>query len=134
MTDEKIEKLLAILGQTVASVLADARLEIFCFTPDAHRTSRTFSAGTGFENRSPARRQIANSDGVNQCGPRAALLEPPREGWTSVTTDHLGWKKIAREMGIGVSTVLRVGREGERRGSVINAESAPRSAVISVNA
>ena len=29
MTDEKIEKLLAILGQTVASVLADARLEIF---------------------------------------------------------------------------------------------------------
>jgi hypothetical protein len=29
MSDDDVEKLLAILGQTVASVLADAELEIF---------------------------------------------------------------------------------------------------------
>src|SRR5258708_6357671 len=40
-----------------------------------------------------------------------------------------GWKKIAREVGCGVSTVLRVGREGEKRGSVIHAES-PRGSVV----
>jgi DNA invertase Pin-like site-specific DNA recombinase len=43
----------------------------------------------------------------------------------------LGWKKIAREIGIGVSTVLRAGREG---GSTIPADSHSRSAVLSAGA
>jgi hypothetical protein len=37
----------------------------------------------------------------------------------------LGWKKIARELGCGVSTVLRVGQAEEKRGSVMPVESGP---------
>jgi DNA invertase Pin-like site-specific DNA recombinase len=42
----------------------------------------------------------------------------------------LGWKKIAREMGCGVSTVLRVGREG----STILARNAQPSPAVSAQA
>lgn len=45
-----------------------------------------------------------------------------------------GWKKIARELDCGISTVLRVGQDGQKRGSVIPSENSPRSAVHSVNA
>jgi DNA invertase Pin-like site-specific DNA recombinase len=43
----------------------------------------------------------------------------------------LGWKKIAREMGIGVSTVLRVAQEASQRGSTILPDSASRSVELS---
>jgi DNA invertase Pin-like site-specific DNA recombinase len=46
----------------------------------------------------------------------------------SLRTQGWGWKKIAREMGCGISTVLRVGRVG---GSIIHAESPRGSAVLS---
>ena len=39
-----------------------------------------------------------------------------------------GWKKIARELRCDISTVLRVGRNGKKRGSVIPSENSPRSA------
>jgi DNA invertase Pin-like site-specific DNA recombinase len=50
----------------------------------------------------------------------------------SMRAQGLGWKKIAREMGCGVSTVLRVGQAEEKRGSVRPAESGCGSAVLSV--
>jgi DNA invertase Pin-like site-specific DNA recombinase len=43
-----------------------------------------------------------------------------------------GWKKIARELGCGVRTVLRVGQAEEKRGSVMPAESGAGSALLSV--
>ena len=46
-------------------------------------------------------------------------------------TQGFGWKKIAREMGIGVSTVLRAAPERNLRGSVNPEKSASRSAVLS---
>jgi DNA invertase Pin-like site-specific DNA recombinase len=39
----------------------------------------------------------------------------------------LGWKKISREMGFGVSTVLRVAQEAEKRGSRIPSATGPQS-------
>jgi DNA invertase Pin-like site-specific DNA recombinase len=52
----------------------------------------------------------------------------------ALRSQGLGWKKIARQMGCGISTVLRVGREGQKRGSVIHAESSRGSAVLSASA
>ncbi len=43
----------------------------------------------------------------------------------------VGWKKISRELGCGVSTVLRVAQEARPRGSAMPARSAPRTAVLS---
>jgi len=48
----------------------------------------------------------------------------------TLRSQGFGWKKIAREMGCGVSTVLRVAQEG----STIPADSPSRSAVLSVGA
>src|SRR5690242_11363669 len=48
-------------------------------------------------------------------------------------TKGLGWKTIAREMGIGVSTVLRVAQESGHGGSIIPAEPVDRSAVLSAS-
>lgn len=45
----------------------------------------------------------------------------------------LGWKRISRELGCGVSTVLRAAQETERGGSTIPADSATRSAVVSAS-
>lgn len=45
----------------------------------------------------------------------------------------LGWKKIARQMGCGVSTVLRVGRGAELRGSIIPPEPPSQNAVLSAS-
>jgi DNA invertase Pin-like site-specific DNA recombinase len=49
----------------------------------------------------------------------------------ALRSQGFGWKKIAREMSCGVSTVLRVAQEG---GSTIPADSLSRSAVLSVGA
>jgi DNA invertase Pin-like site-specific DNA recombinase len=45
-----------------------------------------------------------------------------------------GWKKIARELGCGVSTVLRVAQEGPLRGSTIPVSAKSGSAVLSARA
>jgi hypothetical protein len=37
MSDDNVEKLLAILGQTVASVLTEAKLEVFASAPDSRK-------------------------------------------------------------------------------------------------
>jgi len=42
-----------------------------------------------------------------------------------------GWKRISRELGCGVSTVLRFAQEARPRGSGIPTRSAPRTAVLS---
>jgi|SRR5579864_3220282 len=52
----------------------------------------------------------------------------------SLRAQGWGWKKIAREMDCGISTVLRAGRTVEARGSVIHRESPRGSAVLSVGA
>lgn len=49
----------------------------------------------------------------------------------ALRSQGFGWKRIAREMGCGVSTVLRAAQEG---GSTIPADSPSRSAVLSVGA
>ena len=43
----------------------------------------------------------------------------------SLRAQNWGWKKIAREMGCGISTVLRVGRGVESKGSVIPKNGRP---------
>jgi putative DNA-invertase from lambdoid prophage Rac len=48
----------------------------------------------------------------------------------ALRSQGFGWKKIAREMGCGVSTVLRAAHEG----STIPADSASPSAVLSIGA
>jgi DNA invertase Pin-like site-specific DNA recombinase len=45
-----------------------------------------------------------------------------------------GWKRIAKQLGCGVSTVLRVAQEGPLRGSVIPLKTARRSPVVSASA
>lgn len=45
-----------------------------------------------------------------------------------------GWKRIAREMGVGVSTVLRVAQEGSQRGSIIALETTRPTPAVSVAA
>jgi anti-sigma B factor antagonist len=50
----------------------------------------------------------------------------------SMRAQGLGWKKIAWEMGCGVSTVPRVGQAEEKQGSVMPVESGPGSALLSV--
>jgi DNA invertase Pin-like site-specific DNA recombinase len=46
----------------------------------------------------------------------------------------LGWKKIAREMGIGVSTVLRAAEEDSRRGSTNPLKTTRATAAVSASA
>lgn len=45
-----------------------------------------------------------------------------------------GWKRIARDVGCGVSTVLRVARETAQEGSIIPIPTKPECAVFSVRA
>jgi DNA invertase Pin-like site-specific DNA recombinase len=49
-------------------------------------------------------------------------------------TQGLGWKKIARQLGCGVSTVLRVAEEGSRHGSTIPAKTTRTTPALSASA
>jgi DNA invertase Pin-like site-specific DNA recombinase len=46
----------------------------------------------------------------------------------------LGWKKIARQLGCGVSTVLRIAQEGSQRGSTIPLKAARPTPTVSASA
>ena len=75
--------------------------------------------------------------GIRNARSRGKHLGRPRRSLdarriAAMRAQGLGWKKIAREMSCGVSTVLRVGRAEEKRGSVMPAESGAGSALLSV--
>ncbi len=78
-----------------------------------------------------------------KAGLRNARAKGKRLGRPRVAVDRVkvaalraqghGWKRIAREMKIGVSTVLRVAQEPRTEGSAIPAESPARSAAFSAH-
>lgn len=52
----------------------------------------------------------------------------------ALRTQGLGWKKIARQLGCGVSTVLRVAEESSQRGSTIPAKTTRATPAVSASA
>jgi DNA invertase Pin-like site-specific DNA recombinase len=52
----------------------------------------------------------------------------------ALRSQGLGWKKIARQLGCGVSTVLRVAQEGSQRGSTIPSKAGRPTLAVSAYA